>query len=110
MNHELGHEIDKTIGIRDYDKFIQIFDRERALGVQSVTEKLSKYGATAGGNARHLKSEMIAEAWAEFIGSPSPRPLAKEIGELMLKKYHNDRNIQTDFVTWSTSILKLIKP
>jgi len=110
MNHELGHEIDKTINVKGNPLFIEIFNREKAKGIQNLTDNLSKYGATAGGNAKHLKDEMIAEAWAEFLTSPTPRPLAKEIGELILKEYHTSKNINVDYQTWAQSILKIIKP
>lgn len=111
MTHEIGHEIDKTIGFQTDKRFLAIFERERELGVKQLSEKLSKYGATAGGNSRALKDEMIAEAWAEFMTSPSPRPLSKEIGELMLKRYYelNNEKINLDFGTWVSEIRKIIK-
>jgi hypothetical protein len=111
MTHEIGHEIDKSINFKNDPRFVNIFDRERALGVAQLSEKLSKYGATAGGNSRALKDEMIAEAWAEFMTSPSPRTLAKEIGELMLQKYYeqNTQKINVDYTTWINEIRKIIK-
>jgi len=29
--------------------------------------------------------EMLAEGWAEYLNNPSPRPMAVEIGEFILK-------------------------
>jgi hypothetical protein len=87
VHHEMGHEIDALVGIKSNDEFMKIFNRERAEGVSKLTEKLSKYGATAGGKSAHLRDEMIAEAWAEFMTSDNPRPLAKEIGTLIQKLY-----------------------
>ena len=110
MTHEIGHEIDKSINFRQDKRFLDIFKRERDLGVKQLSEKLSEYGATAGGNRRALEAEMIAEAWAEFITSKSPRPLSKEIGQLMLRKYYEDNsnNIDLDYGTWVTEIMKTI--
>lgn len=111
MTHEIGHEIDKTIGFRNTKEFIEIYNRENALGVESVKNKLSGYAATAGGRASHKPFEMIAEAWAEFMTSESPRPLAKEIGELMLKKYYEKSVVESgvSFNEWYNQILKIIK-
>jgi hypothetical protein len=111
MSHEIGHEIDKTIGFRGIEAFKQIFEREHKLGVKSVAERLSMYGATAGGNAKSRDAEMIAESWAEFVTSNNPRPLAREVSELMLKAYYerNRSNIGSPFDSWYSEILKIVK-
>jgi DNA-binding Lrp family transcriptional regulator len=111
MSHEIGHEIDKTIGFRDTDVFKGIFAREQKKGTEHIIKNLSKYGATAGGKASAKPFEMIAEAWAEFITSPNPRPLAKEIGGEMLKRYHkiNIASTGTSFPEWENQILKILK-
>jgi hypothetical protein len=110
MSHEIGHEIDKTILFNKSSIFKKIYQRETSKGVNSVTERLSKYGATAGGKASHKPLEMIAEAWAEFVTSPAPRELAREIGEAMLKEYHNRYLITTKYEEWKSEILKILKP
>lgn len=111
MSHEIGHEIDKTIKFARLPEFEDIFNREHKLGIQSVINNLSTYGATAGGKASARKVEMIAEAWAEFVTSKSPRPLATEIGELMLKTYHTDyvQGTGTTFNNWRTEIMKIVQ-
>lgn len=111
MTHEIGHEIDKSINFKADPRFLQIFDREHNLGVNQLIQKLSKYGATAGGNRSHLKDEMIAESWAEFMTSPTPRPLAREVGELMLKRYYevNQSDIKLEYNSWVSEIRKIIK-
>jgi hypothetical protein len=111
ISHEIGHEIDKTIKFRNTQVFKDIYTREHAKGIQSVIDNLSKYGATAGGYASHKPAEMIAEAWAEFIMSDAPRPLAKEIGEAMLKEYYTYyvEGTETTFNQWKDEILKIIK-
>lgn len=110
MSHEIGHEIDKTIGFRNTDIFKAIYSREHAKGIESVIKNLSKYGATAGGRVSSKPAEFIAEAWAEFITSPSPRYIAKEIGEAMLREYYNYyiHGTGTKFAEWKDEILKSI--
>jgi hypothetical protein len=111
MHHEIGHEIDKAIGFRSLKEFQVIYDREHAKGIQHVIDNLSKYGATAGGNAAHKKDEMIAEAWAEFMTSKNPRPLATEIGELMLETYYKKyvQGTGITFNAWKDNALKIIR-
>lgn len=111
MDHELGHEVDKFLGFRKDPRFIAIYEREHKAGIDSVTERLSKYGATAGNRPKNRPAEMIAEAWAEFVSSPNPRELSKEIGELMRKKYYETykTNAGLAFEPWKSESLKLLK-
>lgn len=111
MSHEIGHEIDKTLNFVNNPSFKAIYKREHDLGIKSVSERLSTYGATAGGKASHKPMEMIAEAWAEFMTSKEPRSLAKEIGELMLKTYYEDfvQGSGTNFTTWKSEIMKIVQ-
>lgn len=111
MSHEIGHEIDKTIGFKSTPEFKAIFIREHAAGVDQLSKKLSTYGATAGKNMAHRPDEMIAECWAEFMTSPKPRPLSVEVSELMLKHYH--KKIKTPggkpFEEWKNEIMRAIQ-
>lgn len=111
MDHEFGHEIDKFLGIRNDPRFKAIFEREHSNGIEYVSQRLSKYGATAGKEISHRPHEMIAEAWAEYVTSPKPRELSTEIGELMLKKYHEKHKAGAGvaFESWKSESLKLIK-
>ena len=108
MSHEIGHEIDKTIGFANSDVFKEIYKRENGMGVASVTSRLSNYGATAGGMASHKPMEMIAEGWAEFMTSQSPRELASEIGNAMLEYYYKKRatDIGMSFEKWKTKTME----
>lgn len=92
FTHELGHELDAFLHIGKNEEFIKIFDREHAAGYDAVTERLSRYGATAGniGGRESRIDEMIAEAWAEYVTAKAPRELATEIGDLILKTYYED--------------------
>ncbi len=113
MSHELGHEVDALLGFQNTRNFMMVFNREHAKGVQHVTDRLSKYGATAGGRTVHLKHEMIAEAWAEYLTSSTPRGLATEVAEDMMNEYyvnfvHGTKGISS-FYTWKNQILKILK-
>ena len=110
MQHELGHEIDKTINFRNTDTFNAFFNKEHSTGIQSLSNRLSRYGATGNGKTiESRKAEMIAESWAEFMTSNNPRPLAKELGEMMLKAYYDKNNIKLPFNTWVNEITKIIR-
>lgn len=85
MEHEFGHEVDKFLKVRTNNEFKTIYEREHAKGIKNLTDRLSEYGATAGSKPQNRPAEMIAEAWAEFTHSKTPRELAREIGELILK-------------------------
>jgi hypothetical protein len=89
VTHELGHEIDHILKVADMDEFKAIFNREHSQGIDYVTQRLSKYGATAAGRSSHRATEMIAEAWAEYITADRPRDLAKEIGDMIMKRIYN---------------------
>jgi hypothetical protein len=102
MSHEIGHEVDKTIGFRNSNAFKAIYDKECAQGIKHVIENLSNYGATAGGKASAKPFEFIAESWAEFVTSPN------EVGEAMLKEYHTYymKGSGIKFDEWRNEILK----
>ena len=87
FDHEYAHQIDKLIGLRDHPEMRQIWndatkDRNR------VREELSGY-AVFDGNTRFQPdpAEYIAEAWAEYLNNPNPRPRAKQVGELIERVY-----------------------
>lgn len=110
MSHEIGHEIDKTIGFSKSNAFKAIYEREHSQGIKHVIENLSTYGATAGGKASAKPFEFIAESWAEFVTSPSPRRIAKEVGEAMLKEYHEFyvKGTGLKYDDWKNEILKTL--
>lgn len=111
LNHEIGHEIDGTLNFRNTDEFKAIFAREHSHGIKYVEDRLSTYGATAGANPKGRPAEMIAEAWAEYVNSQTPRELAKEIGDLMLKEYY-EKYIQgtgTTLLKWKEQALEILR-
>lgn len=80
FDHELGHEIDRLLGLRTNADFLKIYDPEHSQGKAHVTEVLSTYGNK---NA----AEFIAEAWSEYLNNETPRPVAVAVGTLIKKLY-----------------------
>lgn len=80
IDHELGHEIDRLVGLRTDTDFLKLYGEETKNGKQHVIDNLSKYANT---NA----AEFIAEAWSEFLNNEKPRPIAAAVGRLVIKKY-----------------------
>lgn len=74
FDYEFGHQLDYLLDISDSQEFANIVN-----GKVSI-ETLSEY-------ALKNRKETLAEAWAEYRNNPNPRPLAKEIGELIESKY-----------------------
>lgn len=79
FDHELGHQLDYLLGLRNNQEFLDIV-RNGVNGVKIGVDSLSKY-------ATKNNAETIAEAWAEYRNNPTPRPIAKKIGELIEKEY-----------------------
>jgi hypothetical protein len=81
IDHEMGHEIDKLLNrlsySKEFDKIVQKVD---------IVGELSAYPCTYA-NADIRRREIFAEAWSEYLNNESPRPLAKQIGELIEAKY-----------------------
>lgn len=111
MNHELGHEIDGIINFKNNAEFKAIFVEEHKAGVKELSNNLSLYGATAGNIPQHKDVEMIAESWAEYVTSKTPRRLATKIGDLMLREYY-EKYIQgtgTTFVKWKEQAIGILR-
>mgnify|MGYP003343739016 CR=1 FL=1 len=87
--HEAGHQIDFTIDFVKSKEFETIFKKYNK-GVDYVTENLSEY-------ATKNRREFIAEAFAEYLTSNNPRPIAVEIGEAMAR-------------LWQPELKNFIKP
>ena len=88
FDHELGHKIDETIGLRSDPEFLKIFSDAEQKGKDFIKDNLSEYAykqskTTADYNP---KAEFISEAWSEYLNNPNPRPIAKSIGDLIVKK------------------------
>lgn len=80
FDHELGHEIDRLLGLRSNADFLKLFNQEHSKGKAHITEVLSTYGNK---NA----AEFIAEAWSEYLNNEKPRPIAVAVGNIIKKLY-----------------------
>ena len=82
LDHEIGHQLDHMLGIRDIPEIKELFDSRSG---EQMTEDLSTYAWKNGNKNRY--AEMIAEAWSEYCNSPEPREIAKTVGEIIEKEY-----------------------
>lgn len=80
FDHELGHEIDRLLGLRSHADFVKIYKQETAKGKQHVVDSLSTYG-------HKNEAEFIAEAWSEYLNNETPRPIAVAVGTLIKNLY-----------------------
>ena len=76
MDHEIGHQIDFMLGLSDNPQIQKLFNENR----ENMREVLSGYG-------NKNIAEFIAESWTEYINNPTPRPLAKQVGDIMNAEY-----------------------
>lgn len=79
--HEVGHMLDKLCSLEMSTEFVNFIRRHSS---DDIRRGISEYGATA-------PAEAIAEAFAEYMCNPSPRPMAKWIGEYMDRLYRSLR-------------------
>lgn len=81
FDHECGHILDYTLGLRDMPEIKEIYDKYLDEGIQKLTEDLSKY---AWNNTNKNKyAEMIAEAYSEYKNNANPREIASTIGKII---------------------------
>jgi len=75
IDHEVGHQLDYLMGLSKNPDVVNMW---KDWGRNADT--LSTY---AGENIQ----EFIAESWAEYLNNPSPRPVAKKLGDFIEKTY-----------------------
>jgi hypothetical protein len=78
IDHEMGHLV--TDSLRDAatsEEFINIYKLADNMP-GGIAGNVSTYATTNAG-------EFFAEAWAEYKNNPSPRPIARMVGELLMK-------------------------
>lgn len=80
VDHELGHEIDRLLGLRTHAEFLKLYNEEKAKGKDYIRDNLSGYANTN-------PAEFIAEAWSEYLNNETPRPIAVAVGNLIKKLY-----------------------
>ena len=79
VDHEIGHWLDfaSNFKIRYHPKIEKLYNEN----YDDMKYKLSGYAKRGG------VREFIAEAWAEYRNNPFCRPLAKEVGNIMMSVY-----------------------
>ncbi|MCM1223625.1 MAG: phage minor head protein, partial [Lachnospiraceae bacterium] len=80
VDHELGHEIDRLLGLRTHAEFLKLYNEVKPKGKEYIRENLSGY-------ADKNPAEFIAEAWSEYLNNETPRPIAVAVGNLIKKLY-----------------------
>jgi hypothetical protein len=60
--------------------------KELNLTENDIAKNLSGYAIDKKATGRHQPAEFVAEAFAEYMDSPNPRPIARKVGEI-LKSY-----------------------
>lgn len=113
MDHELGHQLDFLMDVKNQNEIMDMYDKgmlERTVPspiqmqnssgpvfkmdgtpmmqssqtLKFLETELSHYSIAREDNPA---SEMIAEAWAEYRNSKTPRPYAKKIGDFIMNRY-----------------------
>jgi hypothetical protein len=74
VDHEVGHLLDSQFRFIQGAGGMQLQDKMRAF---------SRAGQAPSTYARTNFDEFLAEAWSEYVNSPTPGPAAKEIGQYM---------------------------
>lgn len=97
FTHEIGHQISTMASIKKYydpSSGIPLWLQERELEkkfCQEVKRRTLKKAGLRAGNVREVLSdyasensqEFFAEAFAEYMDSPNPRPISKAFGEVI---------------------------
>ncbi len=78
LDHECGHAIQEALLLGDSD-FQHIHSEWKRQDRKARIDSVSEY-------ALKNSSEFFAECWSEFRNNPNPRPYAKRIGELVMRK------------------------
>ena len=102
INHEIGYAIDKLLGIYKIKKVQKLFDdnflltpnSEEYLSNYAYNNDITKYLKVIQNNTQLFKKlkkfaylECVAEAISEYLTSPTPRKLSRDIWEIVKKEY-----------------------
>ena len=77
-DHELGHELDNLLKIKEQKEVIAIF--EQLTNDNLIKTEVSEYAKTS-------IEEFIAECWAEYKNSSKPRRISEKIGRIIDNTY-----------------------
>lgn len=78
VDHEIGHVLDQKLGISNDRRIRQLFRQNHVKGKDEIM------GSVLSCYANTNTHEFIAEAWSEYRNNPSPRPVAKEVGDIIM--------------------------
>lgn len=73
FDHEMGHQIDYALGLRNNADMVKLW---QSLTATEVIDGLSKYGA------KNI-AEFIAEGYAEYLNNPAPREISRKIAAII---------------------------
>ncbi|GAA0076182.1 hypothetical protein UT300005_05600 [Clostridium sp. CTA-5] len=82
LDHEIGHQLDDLLKISEIEEIQDLFDSKTNL---QLTEEISQYSWNNDNSNKY--GEFIAEGWAEYCNNPTPRLIAKRIGETIERVY-----------------------
>lgn len=89
LDHEIGHQIDDLLDLWDSPEIAKLY---RSMTNDEMTQALSEY---AWNNSNPIETrEFVAEAWSEYMNNPSPRPVAKQVGEIIEEEYRKFKQRQ----------------
>jgi hypothetical protein len=80
ITHEFGHVMDKMLGLKTNEEIVSLWN-ECSSKKNFIIDNLSAY-------ANMNIQEFISEAFSEYCDSPEPRPIAKAVGSIIDKLYH----------------------
>ena len=85
IDHELGHEIDRTYAISNDIEINKLFQAWEGLANNELRKNALSGYPTEYEDEFVRKKEFIADCWAEYRNNPTPRPTAKAVGDRMMK-------------------------
>ena len=76
FDHEMGHQLDYALDLSNDKELTKYY---KTLTKTDIQNGLSQY-------ANKNKKEFIAEAYAEYLNNPEPRPIAKTVGDIIAER------------------------
>lgn len=89
VTHEMGHFLDHQLTAQQRIELYRVAEDVAAAGDwkarQPATDRFASAARQISGYATTNRNEAIAEAWAEYKLAPNPRPVAKAIGDTLMR-------------------------
>ena len=105
INHEIGHAIDKLLGISKKDKIRVLFTNNILLisnseeylsdysfennAIYSINKKLQNNIPISTEDIDRVIAEFVAEAISEYLTSPTPRKVSSKVWQIVKEEYKN---------------------